>query len=91
MVCTENGSPPPTGSLGGRRDMKFGLYNPHGNRFGGSEAIFEFLPRGRDIGGRVGTPGGPKMAENFFSKFEFFLMGHNRLVSLLLRKPLLSF
>ena len=52
--------------------MKFGLYNPHGNRFGGSEAIFEFLPRGRDIGGRVGTPRGPKMAEIFFQNLDFF-------------------
>ena len=74
MICIKNGGPPPTESLGGRRDLKFGLYNPHGDWFYGIEAIFEFLPRGWDMGVGAGTLGGPKMAEFFFLFFQFFSM-----------------
>ena len=54
-------------------DLKFGMQTSFDQISGPTEAIFEIQPLGRDMGVPPGGLGGPKMAKNFFSIFQFFL------------------
>ena len=64
--------PPSTAQTPRSNWMKFLVEAPQENTFRGTEAIFDLLPLGRDLGVGSGTPRGPKMGKKFFPIFRFF-------------------
>ena len=78
--------PPPTGQTEHGIGLKFCMWSPLGYLFRLTEAIFDTSPPSRDLGVDRATPGGPKMAKNFFRFFRFFSTDFVNLLSFLMGK-----